>query len=35
MNGEESVYGLRLKDDEGYIVMEHGSDGRVWIRDEL
>ena len=35
MNGEKSVYGLRLKDDEGYIVMEHGSDGRVWIRDEL
>ena len=34
-DGDKSVYGLRLTDDDGSIVMTHGSDGRVWIRDEL
>ena len=32
---DKTIYGLRLTDDNGAIVMTHGSDGRVWIRDEL
>ena len=32
---DKTIYGLRLTDDDGTIVMTHGSDGRVWIRDEL
>lgn len=32
---DSPTYGLRLRDDNGAIVMEHSSDGKVWIRDEL
>jgi hypothetical protein len=31
----KTIYGLRLTDEDGAIVMTHGSDGKVWIRDEL
>ena len=29
------IYGLRLTDSSGAIVMTHSSDGKVWIRNEL
>ena len=38
VTGEERqipLYGIRIKDWEGYVVMEQSSDGKMWIRDEL
>ena len=34
-NDDIPIYGLRLSDNNGVPVMEHASDGKVWIRDEL
>jgi hypothetical protein len=37
-DGEDNntpIYGLRLRDHNGNVVMEHGSDGKVWICNEL
>ena len=31
----EAIYGLSLIDGDGNLVMTHGSDGRVWIQNEL
>jgi hypothetical protein len=31
----ETIYGLRLNDKDGNIVMEHSSDGKIWILNEL
>lgn len=31
----EAIYGLRLKNNLGQVVLEQSSQGRVWIRDEL
>ena len=33
--GDETVYGLRLKDCANQVVLEQSSQGKVWIRDEL
>lgn len=35
MDGNVPYYGLRLRDIDQNTVMEHGSDGKVWIRNEL
>ena len=35
LEDKDNVYGLRLSDSYGHVVMTHGSDGKVWIRDEL
>lgn len=35
MDGNVPYYGLRLRDIEQNTVMEHGSDGKVWVRNEL
>lgn len=35
MDGDVPYYGLRLRDIDQNTVMEHGSDGKVWIRNEL
>ena len=32
---EIPLYGIRIRDWEGYPVMEQSSDGKMWIRDEL
>ena len=32
---EKVLYGLRLRDQDQNTVMEHGSDGKLWIRNEL
>ena len=34
-DGKTPIYGLQLRDNEQKLVMEHASDGKVWIRDEL
>ena len=33
--GDEAIYGLRLKDCSNQIVLEQSTQGKVWIRDEL
>ena len=32
---ENGNYGLRLKDENDKVVMEHSSDGKVWIKNEI
>lgn len=34
-NETTPIYGIQLKDTAGQIVMENGSDGKIWIRDKL
>ena len=35
VENDEPIYGLQIKDKNEKIVIEHGSDGKVWIKDEL
>ena len=34
-DGQTPIYGLQLRDYDQHLVMEHGSDGKMWIRNEL
>lgn len=34
-DGQTPIYGLQLRDHDQHLVMEHGSDGKMWIRNEL
>lgn len=34
-DGQTPIYGLQLRDYDQNLVMEHGSDGKMWIRNEL
>jgi hypothetical protein len=33
--GENTTYGIRIKDDSNNIVMETDDGGRLWLRDKL
>ena len=34
-NENDNLYGIRLNDSEGNVVMQHDSDGKLWVRGEL
>jgi hypothetical protein len=34
-NSSNQIYGIRISDNDGKAVMETGSDGKLWLKEEL